>query len=289
MNARINHAIRLGAGLLLATTALTASAQALRTFTGSTANSFAANDDNVLSGLNIGFGINFFGNTFTQLNLSNNGNVQFNSSFGTFTPFNLTGPTGNPIIAPFFADVDTRAPGSLTTTYGTGTLGGFNAFAANWEHVGVFPSQSIFNSFQLVLIDRSATGAGNFDFEFNYTLINWEAGTASSAPPGGLGGVAARAGFNSGTGTFLELAGSGVNGGFLDTNLVTGLIHNQLGTPFDGANLSGRYDFQVRNGTVTVEPPPTSAVPEPSTYGLIASAVLVGMVVIRRRKQAAAR
>ncbi len=289
MNTRLNHALRLGAGLLLATTALTASAQALRTFTGSTANTFAANDDNVLSGLNIGFGVNFFGNSYTLLNLSNNGNVQFNSAFGDYTPFNLTGPTGNPIIAPFFADVDTRAPGSLPTTYGTGTLGGFNAFAANWEHVGVYNSQSIFNSFQLVLIDRSDTGAGNFDFEFNYTLINWEAGTASGAPSGGLGGTAARAGFNSGTGTFLELAGSGINGAFLDTNLATGLIHNQLGTPFDGAILAGRYDFQVRNGTVTVEPPPTSAVPEPSTYGLMASAVLVGLVVVRRRKQAAAR
>ncbi len=288
MKSSINNAFRLGAGLLFAATAINASAQVLRSFAGSTANTFAANDDNVLTGINIGFGVNFFGNDFTQLNLSNNGNVQFSSSFGTFTPFNLTGATGDPIIAPFFADVDTRAAGSNPVTYGTGTLGGFDAFAANWDQVGVYNQISIFNTFQLVLINRSDTGAGNFDFEFNYSLVNWETGTASGGSSSGLGGISARAGYNSGTGTFFELTGSGVNGGFLDTNLTTGLIYNQLGTPFDGANMAGRYDFQVRNGNVTIEPPTFVPVPEPSTYGLMAVAMLAGLVALRRRKQAAA-
>lgn len=281
-NLFLKNALSLGAGLVLASSALTVSAQSLRTFPGYNTSVFAANDDHVLTGRNIGFDVNFFGNTYSLLNLSNNGNVQFNSSFGTYTPFNLTGLTGNPIIAPFFADVDTRGIGNNPMTYGTGSLGGFNAFAANWVNVGVFPSQLIFNTFQLVFINRTDTGSGNFDFEFNYTDINWEAGTASGAPMGGLGGVAARAGYNSGTGSFLELAGSGINGAFLDTNSTTGLIYNQLGTPFDGANQNGRYAFQVRNGGVL---PPSTPVPEPSTYGLMASAVLVGLIAIRRRQK----
>jgi hypothetical protein len=50
--------------------------------------------------------------------------------------------------------------------------------------------------FQLVLIERSDTGAGNFDFEFNYDQIQWEARNASGGV-NGLGGSSARAGFSS--------------------------------------------------------------------------------------------
>ena len=277
MNTPIKSALRLGAGLFIATLALTASGQALRTITGFTDLTFARNDDSSLSGVSIGFTPNFFGTSYSTLYLNNNGNVTFNSSLGTYTPFSLIGATGNPIIAPFFGDVDTRGPGN-PTMYGTGTLGGHNAFAVNWINVGVYSEQDIFNTFQLVLIDRSDIGVGAFDFEFNYTDINWEAGTASGAPAGGLGGVSAHAGYNSGTGSFFEIPGSGVNGAFVDTNHVSGLIYNQLGTPFDGANLPGRYDFSVRNGEVE----PLTPVPEPSTYGILGSMLLCGVVAFRR-------
>ena len=283
MNTSIKAALRLGAGLFIATLALTASGQALRTITGFTDQTFARNDDNVLSNVNIGFGVNFFGNNYNQLFLSNNGNVQFNFADGTFTPFSLTGPTGNPIIAPFFGDVDTRGLDSNTTQYGTGTLGGHNAFAVNWVNVGVFAELPIYNTFQLVMIDRSDIAAGDFDFEFNYTQINWETGQASGGDVNGLGGVSAHVGYNSGTGSFFELPGSGVNGAFLDSNSASGLIHNQLGTPFDGANMNGRYDFSVRNGEVL------GAVPEPSTYGIVASGLLCGLAALRRRKLALAK
>ena len=97
MNAK--NALRLGAGLLFATLALTSSGQTVRPVTGFTNQTFARNDDAVLPNVAIGFGINFFGNPYTQLSLSNNGNVQFNGNDGTFTPFNLTGATGTPVYA----------------------------------------------------------------------------------------------------------------------------------------------------------------------------------------------
>src|SRR5262249_34555529 len=50
-------------------------------------------------------GLNFFGQTYTGFYINNNGNITFNSPLGEFTPFALTGNTGQPIIAPFFADV----------------------------------------------------------------------------------------------------------------------------------------------------------------------------------------
>ena len=53
------------------------------------------------------FTINFFGTNYNKLFLNNNGNVTFTGPLGTYTPFVFTAATP-PIIAPFFADVDTR-------------------------------------------------------------------------------------------------------------------------------------------------------------------------------------
>ena len=68
---------------------------------------------------------------------------------------------------------------------------------------------------QIVLTDRTDTGAGNFDIYFNYTRITWETGSASGGS-NGFGGVSAAVGYNAGTGnqpgTFFELPGSRVPG-----------------------------------------------------------------------------
>ena len=51
--------------------------------------------------------VNFYGQDFEHLWVNNNGNVTFDGPLGTYTPFGLD-RHGRPIIAPFFADVDTR-------------------------------------------------------------------------------------------------------------------------------------------------------------------------------------
>jgi hypothetical protein len=241
------------------------------------ANTLAANDDGSTGLVGIGFDIDFFGVTTNQLFVNNNGNVTLDSSLGTFTPFDLTS-TGRQIIAPFFADVDTRDLSPVT--YGTGTVDGRDAFGVNWVNVGhfVFTEDNLANSFQLVLIDRSDTGTGNFDIEFNYDQILWETGGASGGS-GGLGGSSARVGWSNGTGdagTFFELSGSAVNGAFLDSNLTDGLIHNSLNSSVDG-----RYIFSARSGII--DPRGNSAVPEPSTL-LLLGCGLLGMAGINRKK-----
>ncbi len=131
-------------------------------------------------------------------------------------------------------------------TYGTGSVDGHAAFGVNWINVGYFYSHTDkLNNFQLILIDRSDTGPGNFDFEFNYDKVQWETGD-SSGGTNGLGGYSARAGYSNGSqryGTFFELAGSAVPGSFLDTNRTTGLIYHRL-----NSSQPGRYVFSVRNG-----------------------------------------
>ena len=167
----------------------------------------------------------------------------------TSTPFDLTS-TGRVIIAPFFGDVDTRAGNVLT--YGSGVANGRPAFGVTWPEVGCYSRiTTVLNIFQVVLIDRSDTGVGNFDIEFNYDQIQWETGQASGGSSACLGGSSARVGYSNGTGapgTSLELPGSAVNGAFLDTGpAATALIQNSLNS---GGQL-GRYVFSVRSGLPT--------------------------------------
>ena len=77
----------------------------------------------------LGFPINFFGTEYTAVYINNNGNLTFDSPLSAFSPFSLENQ-GHVIIAPFFADVDTRA--GNTVNFGTGTLDGHKVFVVNW-------------------------------------------------------------------------------------------------------------------------------------------------------------
>src|SRR5262245_62089150 len=93
-------------------------------------NSLARNDDGSTAFIDLRSvfghqGINFFGQYYTGLYLNNNGSVTFNAATSTFTPSAITGSTSNPIIAPFWADVDTRGGAVATPTPG-GTSTGSN-------------------------------------------------------------------------------------------------------------------------------------------------------------------
>src|SRR5262249_14207575 len=79
----------------------------------------AGNDDGSIGPVDIGFPIDFLGTSYSQLYINNNGNVTFGQGSSQFTPTALTNSGQVPRIAPFFADVDTRATSPVT--YGTGT------------------------------------------------------------------------------------------------------------------------------------------------------------------------
>ena len=244
--------------------------QAIRTTSGFTSRVLAANDDLSAPLEPMGFSINFFGKTRSAAYVNNNGNITFDGALATYTPFGLDS-TQHEIIGPFFADVDTRNPASGLVTYGQDTVNGHKAFGANYINVGYYASHADkLNSFQVVLIDRSDSGAGNFDLEFNYAKIQWETGDASGGV-GGYGGTPAVVGWSNGTGdpgTSYQLPGSLISGAFLDggpyalvRQTVNAVVSGQTGA------VLGRLTFRARDGVISPGLSITSAILPDATVG----------------------
>lgn len=210
-------------------------------------NTLPRNDDGSTDAITTPFPLKFFGTDYSAFYVNNNGNISFNGSLSQYTPSDLTGATGQPIIAPFFADVDTRSAGSREVTYGASPDG--KAFCVNWVDVGYYNTRSDkLNSFQLILRSATQPGrtAGDFDMVFNYDRILWETGDASDGT-GGLGGTSAAVGFSAGTGvegSFIQFPGSFVNGALLDGG------PNALISGSQASNVLGRYIFEVRNAGI---------------------------------------
>lgn len=226
---------------------------------------------NDFAGLGFDSGVNFFGTVYDSFFINNNGNITFNSAVGSYTPTPFP-VSSQPMIAPFWADVDTSS--------GSGGEGGDAevgvAFAAEasadnavyigspntdtlvvtWNEVGYFSANtSKTNTFQLVMIDREDTGAGNFDVEFRYENIEWTTGDASGGTDG-LGGTPAQAGYDAGDNTnYYALPGS-----FTSEVVNLDTAPSNTGTP-------GVWTFAIREGELPGSTPanPVMPVVDPAT------------------------
>jgi len=193
-------------------------------------------------------GINFFGRYYTGFYLNNNGSVTFNAASSSFTPSAITGSTSNPVIAAYWADIDTRggavAPSPGGTSAGTNLLwydldAVTQTFTATWDDVGYYSGQTNkLNAFQLSI--QKINAEGDFDITFRYENVDWTTGNASGGS-NGLGGTPARAGYSAGNGVeYYELPQSGNQADLLALESAS-----NVGTP-------GTFVFSVRNGVPTV-------------------------------------
>lgn len=276
------------AGVAVLLSATPGFSAARRNLPGFSTNVLGANDDGSTGQVPIGFTINLFGTSYSNLYVNNNGNVTFDNPLSTFTPFGLNG-TATKIIAPFFGDVDTRGAGSGLVTYGNDTVNGRNAFGVEWPAVGYFSGRvDKKNTFELVIIDRSDVAPGAFDFEFNYDQIQWETGEASGGV-NGLGGNSARVGYSNGlsdtSNVSFELAGSAVNGAFLNGGSKA-LVASNL-----NSSVLGRYLFSSRGGNIdngNPPPPAPTATPAATMPVLFLSGImLIGIVTYMKRTRTA--
>lgn len=220
------------------------------------------NDDGYAEGIDIrtifgSQGLNFFGTKYSYVSVNNNGNVTFvtdeySEGLSTYTPFGLQ--TGDfAIIAPFFADVDTRlfstsdavAPGIVTATSGGTSTGadivwydlddtGNGTLTVTWDDVGYYNANTDkLNAFQLQLVGQ---GGGSFNIVFRYEAVNWVTGDASEGFLG-LGGIVARAGYSNGAGEWYELPVAGNESGMLNLETIPG-----------NTGVAGVYQFNVSGG-----------------------------------------
>jgi len=233
-------------------TASAAGPNAIITPTGYAANAVARGDDTANQVVGLPFDMNWNGTSYNQIYINMNGNVTFGAGYTGYNPNTAFSALGQDIMAPFWADVDTRNTAMGQVTYSDITAGnvptvdGHDAFFVNWIGVGRYnytaAGNTQSNSFQLVIVDRSDTGAGNFDFMFNYDQMTWDLATTSSSQR-------ARVGWGRSDGSAFELPGSGTAQGsastLLDTSpAATSLIQNEMN---DQGQL-GRYVWQVRGG-----------------------------------------
>ncbi len=173
-------------------------------------NNLPGNDDGSTGVIDISAafpeGLHFYAATYRSLFVNNNGNITFGAALGAYTP-NPFPIASQPMIAPWWGDVDTRGGGvpDRNGVYWSVTPG---RFVATWHNVGYFASHDdLLNDFQLILT-AGGPGIGDFDVEFRYHECRWTTGDASGGM-GGFGGTPAQAGFDAGNlRDFVTLPGS---------------------------------------------------------------------------------
>lgn len=149
----------------------------------------SGNDDGSVGPINLPFPVPVYGNIYTRFWINNNGNVTFTGSLSTFTSFAFPNNRGIVIVAPFFADVDTRPANSGKVHYKVTN----DYILITWNNVGYYSNHTDKkNRFQLVITRDGYAG-------FSYANMEWTTGDASGGA-NGFGGSVARAGFDAGDG-----------------------------------------------------------------------------------------
>jgi len=196
------------------------------------------NDDASTGVITLGFNFSLYGSIYNQCWINNNGNVSFDGPYGTYSAAGFP-YEGYPMVAPFWADVDTRGTGSVWYKLES------NRMIVIWDAVGYYNSQTDkVNTFELVITNGTdpTIGIGN-TAAFSYADMAWTTGSASGGS-GGFGGTPANVGINKGDnisyaqiGRF-DHAGTDYDGPY-DNNDGVDWLDNQLFLFDTGAGSSG--------------------------------------------------
>lgn len=222
------------------------------------------NDDGSYPGsilFNFATPLNFFGHSYTSFYLNNNGNISFGHNVSSFTPSPLNTTTAAPMIAPYWADLDTR-PGAPANVYLRQDVA--NQTVVTWDQVGYYSGRTDKRvSFQLVVRGSDyvvPTDEGQIGFFFK--TMGWETGDASGGS-GGFGGVEATVGFGDGL--------AAVNDGEF-------LLPGSQNAGISAIVQNNHYWFNLSDTGA----PQVSGVPEPASLALLGLG-LAGLGFVRRK------
>lgn len=154
------------------------------------------NDDGSTGIIALPFSFCLYGQTYNDCYINNNGNVSFGSAYATFSAAGFPDPNFV-MVAPFWADVDTRDPASGLVYYKVTPT----ALIVQWDSVGYFSNHSDKRcSFQLIITDGNdpLLPAGT-NVAFCYGNMDWTTGDASQGQ-NGFGGIPSNVGANKGDG-----------------------------------------------------------------------------------------
>lgn len=191
-------------------------------------------------------GFHIFGRSHagTALWVNTNGALSFGGPLDGYRT-ETTGPLAQDVIAPFWADVDTRidGEGAESGQIWVDIDSALDRVTITWDSVGSYRRQADdTNLFQVTLTDR---GGGDFDISFRYERIEWTYGTAE----GDAGASAQIAGLR------------------LPLPLLIGsdpaLLHESLGN----TGQAGTWQFEMRDGALPGAVPVTGAVLEGGATG----------------------
>ncbi|MBS1582181.1 MAG: hypothetical protein JST66_08295 [Bacteroidetes bacterium] len=158
------------------------------------------NDDHSTTGILLPFQVNLYGDLYGSLWINNNGNVTFTGPVGIYSPGGFPAEYDTVMIAPFWADIDTRADSASHGSVRFKVTP--SAIYINWIDVGYYDHHGdLRNSFQLIISDGidPVIPNGN-NVSFCYRSMQWTTGDASGGQSG-FGGFPATVGANRGNGT----------------------------------------------------------------------------------------
>jgi hypothetical protein len=231
------------------------------------------NDDGSSALINLGWTFQFYGTNYTSCYINNNGNITFGAPYSPYIPTGFPSASVPPMIAPFWADVDTRnlATGQVWYKIIDSNNGGLpDTLIVTWDNVGYFNQHAdLLDTFQLVITNFTnpqLPAGANVCFE--YDNMCWTTGDINGSggftnPPSPTIGNAT-VGINRGNGTdYFQIGRFGENNASYDG-------------PFGGADGVSyldqkRFCFNTATGNV---PPIATNLPTSNTYTVQAGQVL---------------
>jgi PEP-CTERM motif len=217
---------------------------------------YVQNDDGTFAAVDLGFNVDFFGTSYSSIFLNNNGTASFGAPTAAFSSEPLNSQSAQPMIAPYWTDLDSRGGGATAGIYVSQTA---HQMVATWQGMGYF--------------------AGNYTGRVTFQLVLND----PNAPRADGEGV---------IGLFYGAMSSGTDGHNVSVGFGDGLVAINPGEIafIDGASaavsstLNGTHAwFNLDGGTPTTVP----AVPEPETYALMALGLGAMAFTSRKRRPAA--